>query len=109
MQPNRHRAMADALGDQSDAEITEDDEEMGIKVRQKGEEDRIWEAERRERVDRRGSRAEIKSRDGTGRGSGSVTATATGAVNGIGNATHTSPAHSVQMSERWVEGGADGQ
>lgn len=43
------RAMADALGDQSDAEVTEDDEEMGIKRRQKGEEERILEEERRER------------------------------------------------------------
>lgn len=46
--------MADALGDQSDAEVTGDDEEMGIKGRQRGEEERILEEERRERREVRG-------------------------------------------------------
>lgn len=46
-----NRAMADALGDQSDAEVTEDDEEMGIKRRQRGEEEMILADERRERGD----------------------------------------------------------
>lgn len=43
------RAMADALGDQSDAEVTEDDEEiLGIRKRQRGEEERILAQERKE-------------------------------------------------------------
>ena len=42
-------AMADALGDQSDAEVEEDDAKMGDKQRQKDEENRILEDERRDR------------------------------------------------------------
>ena len=43
------RAMADALGDQSDAEVDEEDRKMGVQQRQQDEEDRILEDERRDR------------------------------------------------------------
>ena len=47
--------LADALGDQSDAEVEEADMEMGDKERQKEEEDRILADERRERRLHRGN------------------------------------------------------
>jgi broad specificity phosphatase PhoE len=66
------RAMADALGDQSDAEVTEDDEEMGIKTLQKGEEERILEQERWER--RQATTTMFEEEGGTGGGSSSLRA-----------------------------------
>jgi hypothetical protein len=66
------RAMADALGDQSDAEVTEDDEEMGIKTLQRGEEERILEQERRER--RQATTTMFEEEGGTGGGSSSLRA-----------------------------------
>jgi hypothetical protein len=49
------QVLADALGDQSDAEVEEVDMEMGDKERQKEEEDRILADERRERRLHRGN------------------------------------------------------
>lgn len=46
---DEQRVMADALGDQSDASVEEEDEENGDQERQKIEEDRILEDERRDR------------------------------------------------------------
>lgn len=61
------RAMADALGDQSDAELTGDEADlMRTKTRQRGEEERIWEEERRERVEVRA----LGTGNGNGKGKG---------------------------------------
>jgi hypothetical protein len=51
-----NRVLADALGDQSDAEVDEADKEVGTKAREESEMEKILEEERRERS-RRGSAA----------------------------------------------------